>query len=341
MKTTKKILAILLLASLVLMSLALFSCKNDTPTPDGDDDNHKKEYTGMTIGVLSGPTGMGMAQLISETVSSNPDNYKFSVYSDPSLATADLSAGKTDLLCLPTNTAATLYNRDKSLLKIAAVNTLGSLYLLTNGVTINSISDLEGLTVYTSVAGSTTKPILSYILEKNNVNATIEVAKDHDTLVADFVSGAVKIAVLPEPKVTVALIQNSDCRVALNLSSEWDRISDSSLTMGCIVVRSAYLADFSDKVDTFLAKYRASIEYIANRENTDAAAQMIVDAGILPKLPVAKKALTNLYGSIVYLDGGNMKSALVSFYTVLYNSMPKSIGSKLPADGFYYNADKK
>ena len=53
-----------------------------------------------------------------------------------------------------------------------------------------------------------------------------------------------------------------------------------------------------------------------------------IEAGILPKAAIAKKALNNLYGSIVYLDGAEMKSALVSFYT--------AIGMYLPNDEIYY-----
>ena len=75
---------------------------------------------------------------------------------------------------------------------------------------------------------------------------------------------------------------------------------------------------------------------MSDKANLESAAQMIVDAGVLPKLPVAKKALANLEGSIAYLDGEAMKAALVSFYQVLLTSMPASIGGALPNDSFYY-----
>ena len=55
---------------------------------------------------------------------------------------------------------------------------------------------------------------------------------------------------------------------------------------------------------------------------------MIVDNGIIPKLPIAKSALTNLYGSIVYIDGEDMQAALESFYN--------AIGNNQPSDEFYY-----
>ena len=57
---------------------------------------------------------------------------------------------------------------------------------------------------------------------------------------------------------------------------------------------------------------------------------MMVDAGIIPKLPLAKKALKSLTdgGALDFISGSEMKEALVAFYT--------AIGQALPAEGFYY-----
>lgn len=319
----------------LVLTLAILACAVSCTFPSvvPEDDGAK-----MNIGVMSGPTGMGMAKLIKDNEASD-EKHAFELYSSPQDAMADLLSRELDLLCLPTNTAATLYNKNENLISVLAVNTLGSLYLLSDKNTeIKSVSDLEGKTIYTSVASSTTVPILNSILSKNNVNATIEVEVDHDTLVSRIVKGEVSLAVLPEPKVTAALVQNNTYSVDLNLSAEWDKVFENSLTMGCIVVRNEFLKAHEGAVQRFLNEYKASIEYIANSENLDNAAQMIVDAGVIPKLPIAKKSLANLNGSIVYLDGREMKDALIEFYNVLLESMPQSIGAKLPGEDFYYGS---
>ena len=133
---------------------------------------------------------------------------------------------------------------------------------------------------------------------------------------------------LPEPKVTAALVKNNTYSIDLNLSTEWEKVSETPLTMGCIVVRNDFLKAHKETVDSFLEEYKASIEYINNPENLDSAAQMIVDGSVIPQLPIAKKSLQNLYGSITYLDGADMKFALENFYTV--------INLKLPDDKFYH-----
>ena len=309
----KKILSLVLLMALTLTLLA--SC---APT-----DNTK-----ITVGVMNGPTGMGMAKLMSDS-GSDSELYAFETYSDPTVGVADLTSGKLNMLCLPTNTAATLATKKSDLLSVIAINTLGSLYLVTDEKNaVASFEELDGKTIYTSVAGSTTKPIVEYLLKKNNISANIVVEKDHDTLIAKVKSGGAPIAVLPEPKVTAGFMGSADYKVRLNLSTEWSKVSDTALTMGCIVVRNDFLADHKGAVDRFLNDYKASVDFIADEKNLEESASLIVSAGILPKLPVAKGALNNLKGSIVFIEGEEMELALREFY--------KAINQEVPNDGFFY-----
>ena len=313
----KKLVSLLTL--LCIFATLLVSCGNEP-----------EDNTIINIGVLSGPTGMGMAQLMStEGVDAR---YNFEVRSNPTDAVSELANGDLDMLCLPTNTAANLGASKSDYISVLAINCLGSLYLMTDeNTTVTSIADLEGKTIYASVPTSTTGPIINYILSENNVNATVEFEPDHDSLVAKVKKGEAPIVILPEPKATAAMKQNAGYSIDLNLSTEWDKISDEPLTMGCIVVRNEFLNAHKTVVERFLDEYKTSIEYIGNEANLDTAAQMIVDAGILPQLPVAKSALSNLYGSIVYIDGQDMKDALLGFYDAI-------VQAKLPEDEFYYGA---
>ena len=313
----KKTISLLLLLTMALTLLV--SCN----LPGGE-----PERTKINIGVMSGPTGMGMAKLMNDA-GSDSELYSFEIYSSPNDAVADLAAGTLDMLCLPTNTAANLANKQDDYISVIAINTLGSLYLLTDENTeVNSMADLEGKTIYASVPSSTTGPIINYLLEQYDVNATVEFEADHDALVAKVATGEASIVVLPEPKVTAATIKNPSYSIDLNLSEEWSNVTDTPLTMGCIVVRNDFLNENKSTVDAFLADYKASIEYIDNKSNLDSSAQMIFDAGILPQLPIAKKSLANLFGSIAYLDGADMKAALCGFY--------EAIGLTSPTDEFYY-----
>ncbi len=317
-----------IIALLLTLTLAVF-CFAACTQPDDP------ELVTLKIGVMNGPTGMGMAKLIKDN-GTESEKYVFTSFSSPTDATASLANGELDMLCVPTNLAANLAKKSADYISVAAINCLGSLYVVSDGsVELNSFADLAGKTVYYGEPTSTTGSILNYLIDLYDIEVDIKVESTNEVVSSKMVSGEISIAVLPEPKATAAILtakqSNHNYAIALNISEAWSAKSSSPLTMGCIIVKNDFLAENKATVDAFLGEYKSSIEYIATPTNHDAAAQMIVDAGILPKLPVAKAALTNLYGSIVYMDGAEMKSALEGFYT--------AIGYALPADSFYYNND--
>jgi len=163
-------------------------------------------------------------------------------------------------------------------------------------------------------------------------SVTLVSEADHDKVAAKIAMGEIEIAVLPEPKATVAIntakAAGYNYSIKLNLSDEWSDVSENELAMGCIAVRGELVNTNEKALVEFLTEYKASIEYIGNEDNHASAAEMIVTAGILPKLPIAKSALNNLYGAIVYEDGQDMKATLVDFYDAI--SLTK------PNDTFYY-----
>ena len=72
---------------------------------------------------------------------------------------------------------------------------------------------------------------------------------------------------------------------------------------------------------------------MSDADNVDTAANYIVNSTILPNLEPAKKALVQLCGAIEFIDGSEMKKALVNTYNIFGVQI---IGGKLPDDNFYY-----
>ena len=329
----KKILAFLLAFTLLFSFVA---CSGDNGNENNNNTPEAADDVQIRVGVMNGPTGMGIAKMINDN-GTESDKYVFKTYSDPTDATASLTTlkeeDKNDLLCVPTNVAANLANKKEGFITVAAINCLGSLYVVAkDSLDIDSIEDLEGKTIYYGVKTSTTEPILAYILEQNGVEAEIIAEADHDVVTKKVKKGEIDIAVIPEPKATATINQakaeNQNYSIKLNLSEEWDKVSDTGLAMGCIIAKSDFVKNHKSALDSFLDEYKASIEYIGDKANKEQACNMIVSAGIVPQLPIAKSALENLYGAIVYIDGADMKSALSAFY--------KAIGITEPKVAFYY-----
>lgn len=304
---------------------------SEPETSETEDTGTNDDYT-LRIGTMKGPTGMGMAKLITDNKTSN--KYTVELFGAPEDITAKLISGNLDIAAVPVNLAAVINKRTEGAYLVAAINTLGVLHIVENGETIQSIADLEGKTLYATGKGSTPEYMLNYILEKNNLTGRVfvEYVTEHSELATLLAAGEVTLAMLPEPHVTTALSKKDTLRVALNLTEEWDKVSEGDAVQGCIVVSKKAIDEHKGLVDAFLAEYKASVDYV--NDNIPEASQMIADLGIVGAAAVAERAIPRC--NIVYIDGDDMVDSLTAFYTVLYNANPQSIGGTMPDATLYY-----
>lgn len=335
----KKVISSVMAAVLLLCSALVFtSCgtANDAETTTAP----VVEKTNINILALKGPTGMGMAKLMSDSKNgTTQNNYNVTVSSSTDDIAAAVTNGTSDIIACPLNLASVLYNKTQGQIQMLAVNTLGVLYILENGSeTIKNVSDLKGKTIYASGQGATPEYVLDYILTKNGLDpdndVKIEWKSEHGELATAVVQGTAKIAVLPEPNVSTVLNQSSTTKIALNLTQEFEKVADNvNLAMGCLIVRKDFAENNKQALNTFLDEYKASTQYVTS--NIDDAAQLIVDNGIVPKLEIAKKAIPNC--NIVCIEGSEMVTLAKANLQVLFDANAKSVGGKLPDDSFYYS----
>lgn len=328
----KKLIALIL--TLILAVGAITSCA--------------KDETQLKIGFMNGPTGLGMAKLINDNGGlTGNEKYSFEKFSNTNDATAALISGKLDMVCLPTADAAKIYNNEDAAIdvQVLALNCLNSLYVVAkNEINITSFADLEGKTVLTCKNG-TPKIILDALIKEYGINVTVVDYFESDdgyitVLTPQDIPPVIKtnnadIVIAPEPIVTSALMTSSNYSVKLDLGDVWDAKFDTPVAMGCIVARKDFVEEHKSLVKNFLNEYEASIEFMSNTANLEAAAGYAVDATIMAAAPAAKKAITNLGDAISYLDGKDMKNSLIKTYEVFGNSV---IGGRLPDDDFYYGS---
>ena len=320
----KKFICLLLAALLFLPVLA--ACAKE-PTPDT-----------VRVFTLKGPTGIGMAKIISDAKAEENPLYNFTIAGAPDVIQAEIIKGEYEIAALPTNLAAALYNKTEGALMIAAVNTLGVLYVLENGNTIQSVQDLAGKTIYATGQGSTPEYIFNYILAANNIECEVIYLAEHAELATQMASGSVVLGMLPVPNSTTVLAKNADVRIALNLTEEWEKAAikngdESALYQGCLVIRREFAEQYPQTVKKFLADYKASVDFI--HEDLDIAAETVAACELIPSAAIAKKAIPD--ANIVFVTGEEMIQGLTGFYKVLYGSNPKSVGGKLPDENIYYN----
>jgi len=290
--------------------------------------------TAVRVGMLKGPTAMGLVYMMKADEYAN--NYDFEMYVQPSDVMAAMVAGDLDIALVPANVAAVMNNKVEGGVSVIDINTLGVLYCVTGDESIASIKDLAGKTVITTGQGATPEYSLRYLLDKNGVtDCNIEFKSESTEVAAVLAGDSSQIAVLPQPFVSVALMQNEELSMAFSLDDEWNAVSDngSKLVTGVTVVANSFLNENPEAVDTFLEKHSSSI-FSVTKERVDEAPSLIAEYGIIEKEAVADMALS--YCNITFLAGSAMKSALSGYLEVLYDYDPTSVGGSLPGDEFYY-----
>ena len=297
----------------------------------------------VRVAALKGPTAMGMVKLMADAQQSSPDgnNYTFTIAGSADEITPKLVQGEVDISAVPANLAAVLYNNTEGQVRVLAINTLGVLYIVESGDTVQSVEDLRGTTIYASGKGATPEYALNYLLTANGIDpeqdVTIEWRSEHTECVAALTAQENAIAMLPQPFVTTAQQKDPNIRIALDMTREWDAAqasaqTPSALLTGVVVARTDFIEQHPEAVNAFLDSYKASVEYV-NANTTDAAA-LIEQFDIVPAA-VAEKALP--YCNITFIEGDALKQKLGGYLSVLMEQNPKSIGGSLPDDAFYYS----
>ena len=297
--------------------------------------------TTFRIAGLKGPTTMGMVKLMSDAEAGEThQDYQVTMYGAADEVVPLLVKGDIDLAAIPANLAANLYNQTEGKVQVAAINTLGVLYVVTTGDDVKSVEDLKGKTVYSTGKGTTPEYVLNYILKENGIDPEKDLTVEYRseaTEVAAALQAADEgaIAVLPQPYVTAAQSQIEGLNVALNLTEEWNKVStDSDLVTGVLVASTEFIEQNEAAFEEFLKDYQASIEWV--NSNTADAAELVANYGIVAKAPLAQKALPAC--NITYVDGAEMKTKLSGYLQVLFDQNPKAVGGAMPGDDFYYGA---
>lgn len=351
----KKLLALFLVAAMIFGLTACGKTSSQTgttadngttaaseenTTADAQTEPAKVEGCDFNIASLKGPTSIGLVKLFSDSDAGNTVNkYNYSIYGTADEISTGIVKGDLDVAAVPCNLASVLYNKTEGQVVIAAVNTLGVLYIVEKGEELGSIADLKGKTIYTTGQGTTPEYTLRYLLSQNGLDpdkdVTIEFCSEASEVVSTIATMDSAVAMLPQPYVTVAQTKVDGLEVAFDVTEEWEKADkDSTVVTGVLIARKAFIEEHPEQFAAFLDEYKASTEY-ANSNVDDTAA--LVESFDIFKAAIAKKAIPEC--NVTFITGEDMKAKVSSYLKVLFDANPKAVGGTLPDDGIYYIAE--
>lgn len=308
---------------------------------DGSDDANNDADAGagkldIAVAALKGPTAIGMIQVMDNAEKGEAsNNYTFTLAGTADEISPKIASGELQMAAVPCNLASVLYNNTQGGVKIAAINTLGVLYIVETGEEIQTVEDLKGRTIYSTGKGTTPEYTLNELLQSAGLDpekdVTIEYKSEASEVAAILSETDDAVAMLPQPFVTTAMMNNDRIRIALDVTKEWEALKEgSTVVTGVLVVNSAFAEEHPEAVAAFLEEYQASTDFV-NSNVADAAA--LVEKFDIVKAAVAQKAIP--YCNITLITGDEMQEKASAYLDVLFAQNPKSVGGTLPDDAFY------
>lgn len=297
-----------------------------------------KQAQTVKVGSLKGPTSIGMVKMMDDNDRATDKKYEFVNAAAADELVAKMVSGELDIALVPANVAGILYNKTNQGISVVDINTLGVLYAVSANNSINSIEDMKNATVYITGKGTTPDFVWQYLLASNNMSLedmNVEYKSEPNEVAALLASSDDAVGILPEPYVTSLLKQNDKLSVVVDLTGEWDAVSDqnkSRLVTGVTVVRNDFLEANPEAVERFVNDHKESALFV--NENIDEAAALVESYGIIGKAAIAKEAIPKC--NIVCITGDEMADTLSGYLNVLYEADPTSVGGKMPEDGFYH-----
>ena len=338
----KKVRAIVSLLLTLTLALSLTACGGQANSePEQPETQEELTAAEINLYVLSGPTGIGAMNLWAASDAGETKNtYHITMPGANDEVVAALSNGEADIAAVATNLAATLYNKTSGGVTVLAVNTLGVLSMLSNGQEAAAVADLKGKTIYAPGQGANPEYILRYVLSGNGLDpdkdVTLRFVGEGSELLTVWQSDPEAVILAPQPVATSILMQNKNAKTLFDMTEEWDKIAgdDSTLMMGCVIVRNEFLQANPGAVELFLQEYAASIEKA--QSDVEGTAALCEQYGLIPKAALAQKAIPSC--GLTFVTGAEMKTGLSGYLQVMFDANPKSVGGALPGDNFYYGA---
>lgn len=327
----KRIISVLLIV--VLAALLFTGC---SPEKAPEVSAEKQESISLKVAAPSGAPTISMIKMFKENPSFG-ENVEVSYESvkSPDLMASRILSGEIDIAVVPTNLAATLYNKGAEY-KLASSNVWGLLYLVGNEE-LNGWEDLRGKEIYTMGRGLTPDIVFRYLLSKNGINPdtdlTLTYVGEATELASAFIAGKSTISVIPEPMLSNVMAKKADTVILMDLQEEWSKLNNGnhSYPQASLIVKNEIAEKYPELLEAFLAEYEKSIDWLTDNAEKAGEYSEKLETGVTKAAVVSGLKRSN----IRYVGSKAAREAIEDYLKVLFEYSPESIGGRLPDDGFY------
>jgi len=299
--------------------------------------------------ILSGPMASVSHPLIHmiETGALNDvaEKVEFKLWKSPDELRAYTLRGGADFIAVPTNVGANLYNKGVDI-KLLNVSVWGILNILTRDKTKKTLKDFVGCEIAMPFRADMPDIVFEEIVKKQGLDPKKDFKLRYLSSPIDamqmLILRRVDHALLAEPATSIALRKTGSFPLKIiapdlyrgpDLQKEWgeafkveSKIPEAGIAVIGDMIKNEYIVKrFNEEYAKSLAWYKA---------NPKEAGEMMVKT--IPMLDAEGVADSIAHVQLDVVSAKDAKKDLEFFYDILKSNNPKTIGGKLPDEGFYY-----
>lgn len=299
--------------------------------------------------VLSGPVASVSHPLIHMVQTGALDDVahkvEFKLWKNPDELRALSIKGGADFIAVPSNVGANLYNKGVDI-KLLNISVWGILGMITRDKSLKTLADFKGKKIAMPFRADMPDILFEEIVKAQGMDPK----KDFDLQYMSSPFDAMQMlimrrvdhALLAEPAISIALKKTGSFPLKLiapdlyrsaDLQQEWGevfnvdaKIPQAGMAVVGKVINNAHI------IKRFNEEYAKSLLWYKN--NPKEAGELIVET--IPMLDEEGVANSIEYVQLDTINAQDAKQDLEFFYKILEKNNPKTIGGKLPDDGFYY-----
>jgi NitT/TauT family transport system substrate-binding protein len=293
----------------------------------------------LTIyGPPAGPSIIAAQAVASGAFAGLATRAEFIAWRDPDELRAGLTSGSMQVVIVPANAAANLYNRGLGLRMVNAM-TMGLNYIVTRDPAIDSVAALAGRAIALPFRNDTPDILLRRVLAEAGLGADslrIVPAATPIEAVQLLLTGRAEAAVLPEPATTMAemraLQSGQQVFRAIDIQAEWGRITGLGprVPQAGLAVMERFDAAHPGAVEAVQAGLEAALPAVL--ADPEAAAAAATGALGMPA-PILAKSIP--HSALATDRASTIRPAFEAMFAAVAEVDARALGGKLPDDGFY------
>lgn len=295
---------------------------------------------------LSGPAAVISYPLMvmadQQSLAEQGVSFSFTRWKNPDQLRALIIGGQVDVSAMPSNLAAIFFNKGHEL-TLLNISVWDIMTIVSRDPNLTTLTGLAGKQIVVPFKNDMPTILLNQLLSKQlaaNSNS-VKQRTSHNLLDSSqlLLAGQVDYALLIEPVTSMVIHRNSQQNGkpiyrSINISKQWQQTFPTSPALP----QAGIIANKTIRGKTALLKqinqlYQSKAKWCKNEP--EQCAKIVTK--FLPKAPEAALVEAIKHTELEARTAADIKPELEGFFKVLQGTNAKLIGSKLPADNFYFS----